>query len=85
MVPAGERGGQREGWDIGEMGWVGRLEGTGYVRGHWGGLKLMCVKAAGVEKGQGRVMEGDDLDLWGSLRGDAQRFWTWSMNVGPVE
>lgn len=67
------------------MGWVGRLEGTGCVRGHWGGLKLMCVKAAGVEKGQGRVMEGDDFDLWGSLRGDAQRFWTWSMNVGPVE
>lgn len=34
----------------------------------------MCVKAAGAEKGQGRAMEGDDLDPWRSLRGDAQRF-----------
>lgn len=67
------------------IGCDGRLEGTACARGRWGGLKLIHVKAAGAEEGQGRVMEEDDLDPWGSLRGDAQRFWTWPRNVGPVQ
>lgn len=44
------------------IGCDGRLEGTACARGRWGGLKLIHVKAAGAEEGQGRVMEADDLD-----------------------
>lgn len=41
------------------------------------------VKAAGTEEGRGTVMDEDDLSPCGSLRGDAQRIWTWSRECGP--
>ena len=45
----------------------------------------LCDTGLQGDKSLGRVMEEDDLDPWGSLRGDAQRFWTWPRNVGPVQ